>query len=124
MTKAICDPCVYLRRAFSVQQQRDTKRLRNAEQLTYAETSVELVSKQTHGHLVRRLEQQLLFKSDPQRLVGRVGEIVPGGGFNAAAIPPYMEANIQRGIIDTSQLQSPTAAVAQWGDVLKKKKLQ
>lgn len=40
-------------------------------------------------------------------------------GVNAAAIPPYMEANIQRGIIDTSQLQSPTTAVAQWGDVLK-----
>lgn len=41
--------------------------------------------------------------------------------MNTAAIPPYMEANVQRGIIDTSQLQSPTTAVAQWGDVLKKK---
>lgn len=29
-----------------------------------------------------------------------------------------MDAGIQRGIIDTSQLQSPHTAAAQWGDVL------
>ena len=32
-------------------------------------------------------------------------------------ISPYMEAQAQRGIIDTSQLQGSTAAVARWGGV-------
>lgn len=33
-------------------------------------------------------------------------------------IPPYMETNIQQGIIDTSQLHGSTAKVAQWRGVL------
>lgn len=39
-------------------------------------------------------------------------------GLDARVIPPYMEANIQQGIIDTPQLHGSTTGVAQWGDVL------
>lgn len=86
-----------------------SQRQRNVEQLTYAETSAKLVNKLTHGHfaaLVQRSDEQLLpLKS--------FSPLVPLRRLDATVIPPHTEADTQRGIIDTSQLQRSTTTVAQ-----------
>lgn len=57
-------------------------------------------------------EQLLPFKAALFRLLCNCSRL------DATVIPPYMEANIQQGIIDTPQLHGSTTRVAQWGDVL------
>lgn len=61
-------------------------------------------------------EQLLSLKVAPFRLCNQWGKLF--SRLDAAVIPPYMEVNIQQGIIDTSQVHGSTTSVARWGDVL------
>lgn len=61
---------------------------------------------------IHRNEQLLPFKAARFRLLCNCSIL------DATVLPPYMEANIQQGIIDTPQLHGSTTRVAQWGDVL------
>lgn len=62
-----------------------------------------------------------LMRCNEQLLPFKAARFRPGchcSSLDAAAIPPYMEANIQQGITDTPQLHGSATRVAPWGDVL------
>lgn len=98
------------------QQQHDTGWTKNAEQLPYAQTAVVPVNKLTYSYAAR----------DNCCSLSLIPADVGFGGADCRAdtkrpwLPPYMEADIQRGIIDTSQLQTSASAAARWGGCVKK----